>query len=282
MADSTIEIRVLCTLEEYQAAERLQQAIWQMPDHLEVVPLPLLVTAQKNGGLVLGAFDRAQPVGMLFGFLGRTADGLPKHCSHMMGVLPSYRGRGIGRLLKQRQQELVQAQGIDLITWTYDPLETANALLNISRLGAICRTYLRNVYGEMSDELNRGLPTDRFEVEWWANNNCYTSLRVGARIGMESHPIYANQITSSPAGFPVPGDWQLVEQSYATINVPGNFQQLKAHDLDLAQAWRLHTRTVYEAYFAAGFVVIDFKRSDQGDRTGQYLLTRLQQATSST
>jgi predicted GNAT superfamily acetyltransferase len=174
-------------------------------------------------------------------------------------------------------------------------------MLNIGRLGVICRTYLRNVYGEMSDELNRGLPTDRFEVEWWADSSSPYSPRDSAaephRSYLEHIPntarevrapllgeapeeapagfLPANEIVPSPLGLPAPGRWQIVEGQGAAVAVPGNFQRLKARDLDLAQAWRLHSRAVFEAYFAAGFVVIDFLRRGTGDDSiGVYLLAR--------
>ena len=92
--------------------------------------------------------------------------------------------RGIGLQLKTAQREAVLAQGIELITWTYDPLESRNAYLNIQKLGAICKLYRRNEYGDMLDELNQGMPSDRFEVEWWIN-----SRRVSQRVDYELQEI---------------------------------------------------------------------------------------------
>src|SRR6185436_11873728 len=105
------------------------------------------------------------------GFLG-TTDGPAsrpamtrlKHCSHQLGVLPAYRDQDIGYRLKLAQRDWVNLQGVRLITWTYDPLESRNARLNIARLGAVCRTYRREPYGVMEDTLNAGVPADRFQV----------------------------------------------------------------------------------------------------------------------
>ncbi|MDQ5850812.1 MAG: hypothetical protein M3380_01845, partial [Chloroflexota bacterium] len=179
MSTTEIVVRHLEAIDEVRRVEALQREIWQMPGDREVVPLHLLVTAQKNGGLLLGAFSGEELAGFLFGFLGRTADGRWKHCSHMLGVLAPYRGRGIGETLKAHQRAFVMEQGLDLITWTYDPLESVNAFLNIGKLGAICRTYLRNVYGDLRDELNRGLPTDRFQVDWWLRSARVASRFIG-------------------------------------------------------------------------------------------------------
>ncbi|MGD9316090.1 MAG: GNAT family N-acetyltransferase, partial [Anaerolineae bacterium] len=127
-------IRPLESIAEFHACEALQRRVWVLPDDLEVVPLHLLLTAQRNGGLVLGAFDGGELVGFLFGFPAYDQDGRPKHCSHMMGVDPDCQGAGIGYQLKLAQREFALAQGLDLVTWTYDPLESRNAYLNIHKL----------------------------------------------------------------------------------------------------------------------------------------------------
>lgn len=161
-------IRTLDTHDEYYRSEAAQRAIWQITDDTAVVPLHVLITAQKNGGLVACAFDSEDRViGFVFGFLGFTASGRVKHCSHLMGVLPELRRSGVGEAIKRFQYEYVLKQGIDLITWTFDPLEGVNANLNIAKLRTVTRTYYPNLYDVMLDSLNAGIPTDRFEVEWW-------------------------------------------------------------------------------------------------------------------
>ena len=172
MAD--FSIRSLKTIDEFHAAEDLQRVAWGS-DELDIVPLHLLLTAAKNGGVVLGAFAQDQLVGFVFGFLGTSDRYGPeapaavklKHCSHQLGVLPEWQSRGVGYALKVAQREAVRAQNLRLITWTFDPLESKNAHLNITKLGAVCNTYLRDYYGELHDDLNRGLATDRFQVDWW-------------------------------------------------------------------------------------------------------------------
>ena len=166
MTTTILPIHPLSTHGEIRAVEQLQREVWGLPD-VEVVPLHVLLTAAKNGGLLLGAFDGATLAGFVFGFPGLTPDGKLKHCSHMAGVHPAYRNRGLGYSLKLAQRQHVLAQGIDLITWTFDPLETRNASLNFHKLGAVCNTYIPNLYGEMRDGLNAGLPSDRFQVDWW-------------------------------------------------------------------------------------------------------------------
>lgn len=284
-----IEIRPIQTHAEYRAVEELQRAVWRL-DAAETVPTHLLLTAHKNGGLLLGAFARSpagsgeQLVGFVFGFLGASqpAPGRLKHCSHMAGVHPDYRDQNLGYRLKLAQRQHVLAQGIDLITWTFDPLESRNAHLNFHKLGAVSRTYLPNLYGDMRDGLNASLPSDRLQVEW-----PIASQRVARRLHGESQPAGAALAELRAAGVaalnePLAGGGDLLRPSPVLapdslparpagvlLCVPRTFQAIKAADMSLAAAWRLHTRALFEAAFAGGYVATDFLL--EGDR-GYYLL----------
>ncbi len=165
-------IRLLDTAKDLTAVESLQCLVWPGND-LEIVPVHMLLAIVHGGGLAIGAFDNDILVGFAFGFPGIdiTSQGLQyRHCSHMAGVHPDYRDTGIGFKLKRAQWQMVRQQGCDRITWTYDPLQSRNANLNIAKLGAVCNTYRPNYYGELRDGLNVGLPTDRFQVDWWVNS----------------------------------------------------------------------------------------------------------------
>ena len=161
-----IAIRPITDVTDLSQVEAIQRDVWDLPDDLMIVPIHMLKAVASFGGVLLGAYTHeGDVVGFVFGFLA-VHHGLYSHHSHMMGVLPAYRDRGIGRLLKLAQREAVLAQGLDTISWTYDPLESRNAHLNINKLGAVCHTYVRDMYGEMVDGLNAGLPSDRFLVQW--------------------------------------------------------------------------------------------------------------------
>ena len=160
-----IVLRRLESLEELKAVQRLERTVWGM----DPIPLHQTLTAVKNGGLLLGGFHNDRLVGFCYAFPG--FDGKRTYlCSHMMGVEPAYRGIGLGKRMKWDQRKWALSMGYSLITWTFDPLESINASLNLNALRAICDTYIENCYGEMDDELNRGLPTDRFQVEWWIDS----------------------------------------------------------------------------------------------------------------
>lgn len=283
-----IEIRPLRTVEEARQCEELQRLAWGMDD-LEVVPLSMLITAAKNGGQLLGAYEGGRLIGFTFGFLGaRSAQqpGLPvrhrlKLCSHMTAVLPEYRDRGIGYALKLAQRDHALDLGLDLVTWTYDPLEGRNAALNIGKLGAVCNTYLRNIYGEMNDALNAGLPTDRFQVDWWI-----ASQRVKIRLSGQRPRLSYDLVTSGGAqtlslaafasdGTPWPSAWEQPTGLMVLVEIPANFQAIKRHDIALAHAWRQHARDLFEACFAAGYIVTDFLHETvAGWPRNFYILTR--------
>jgi predicted GNAT superfamily acetyltransferase len=258
----TITIRPFQTLDEYAAAEQLQAEVWGMTGGVEVVPTHLLLTAQMHGGLVLGAFDDAageRLVGFVFGFAGLLPDGSVKHCSHMAAVAPDCRDRHIGYRLKLAQRERVLAQGIRLIVWTYDPLEPRNANLNLHKLGGVVRKYYRNLYGELSEALSAGLPTDRLQVEWHVAGAHVAAALDGTRPHLA--PAELRAAGAVVVDGPQPGAGERVLPHLAgqrlLLAVPADFQAIKAADPGLARAWRTHTRAVFEAAFASGYAATD-------------------------
>jgi predicted GNAT superfamily acetyltransferase len=280
----TLNIHLLETPQEMSAVEELQRQVWPGSE-TDVLPAHLLITAVHNGGLVLGAFEDDRLVAFVFGFAGleSTPDGpRPKHCSHMAGVHPDYRDRGLGFALKRAQWQMVRHQGLDHITWTYDLLLSRNAFLNIARLGAVCSTYRRSEYGEMRDGLNAGLPSDRFQVDWWLNTHRVErrlskrprpALKLSHLTRVGVRPLY--DLQAGPDGWPRPPehvpplDYQLL-----AAEIPTDFMALKAADFALARDWRFFAREFYETAFAKGYIVTDFvfDRGHEAPRS-LYILT---------
>jgi predicted GNAT superfamily acetyltransferase len=271
MSASNIRIRALTTPGEMKDVEELQRRVWP-GDETEVVPAHMLTAIAHAGGVLLGAYDGEALVGMVLGFLGTDSDSPDrvamarlKHCSHMLAVDPSRRDQSIGFALKLGQRQVVGRQGIRLITWTYDPLMSRNAHLNIRRLGAVCRTYLRELYGEMRDGLNAGLASDRFQVDWWITSN-----RVVSRLDSQRPPLdlahfleagaqKINPAALGPDDLPRPSEsFEPPSSALALVEIPPDFQGLKTRDMNLARAWRQHTREIFETAFAAGYIVTDF------------------------
>ncbi len=163
------EIRIidLTTLDQFHGALLLQKSIWAFEDDTDLLPHRFFVVAVKVGGQAFGAYEGDTMVAFLLAIPGLKPGGHPYLHSHMMGVLPDYQNLGLGRRLKMRQRDDALARGIDLIEWTFDPLELKNAWFNLEGLGAVIRRYVRNQYGFSSSALQSGLPTDRCVAEWW-------------------------------------------------------------------------------------------------------------------
>ncbi len=282
---SPYSIRLLETVEEMHAIENLIAEIWDGGAE-DIVPSHILVAIIHNGGVALGAFEDEKMIGFVFGFPGFTQSPQgqdPKHCSHQMGVLPAYRGRDIGFALKKAQWKMVRQQGLSRITWTFDPLLSKNAYLNIARLGAVCNTYKREEYGEMIDRLNAGIASDRFQVDWWLNTRRVTQhLDSENRIalGLENYQKADAQILYTPETdvdlgllFP-PKTSARPEKKILLLQIPLDYQTLRSENLSLAQDWRFFTREVFENSFNAGYIVTDFiyDRSEKKPRSF-YVLT---------
>src|ERR1700736_5724038 len=242
-------MRLLRTADEFAACEAMSRDIWGAAER-NVVPRELLLTMQHNGGLVHGAFLTDGPmVGFCFAFVGMR-DGQLRLCSHQLGVSPAFRGSGIGIALKQAQQRDALRLGYELVTWTFDPLEARNAYINLHRLGCIARLYDRNHYGAMEDELNRGLPSDRFEAEWW--------LRRQTPAIASGEPLVLLRVGAS--GEPVREAYELSTGANALIAVPPDFQAIKRASPELALRWRMESRAAFEAVLGAQLISIDFRR----------------------
>jgi len=255
----TILIRPCETFEELDACVQLQIDTWGYADG-DVIPRRVFTVARRIGGQVIGAFDLSlsqkdsEQGGNLVGFAmalpgARSGnDGAPRAYlhSHMLAVKAAYRNDGVGRRLKLYQRIEALGRGIDLMEWTFDPLEIKNSFLNIHRLGAIVRTYTPNFYGVSSSRLQGGLPTDRLHAEWYLR-----SPHVEAALsGTSREP-------------------RIIEE---TILVPCTIQEWKSSEENLSRALAVQTknRLRFEAAFSRGLTVTGF-RTDP-DRNGIFEL----------
>lgn len=236
-----IEIRQLFELSEFGEVLNLQKVIWGFSD-IELLPLRFLVVVSKIGGHVFGAYDGSGMVGFCFALPGVKDGGLPYLHSHMLGVLPQYHNAGIGRRLKMRQREDALVRGIELIEWTFDPLELKNAFFNVERLGAIVRRYSENQYGVTASPLHGGLPTDRCIAEWWIN-----SPRVRTVLAGRPH----------------------IHGEVERIAYPADIARIRAEERDRAREVQQANASKFLDAFARGLAVTGFERSDN---EGTYLL----------
>jgi predicted GNAT superfamily acetyltransferase len=263
-----IEIRSLCQIEELEDVRKLEGEIWG--DGVSI-PTHQTLTAVKNGGLVLGAYDGRQLVGFQYSFPGFNGK-LVYLCSHMLGIDVGYRSKGIGEKLKYRQREEARKLGYSLITWTYDPLESINGYLNIAKLGGISSTYIANCYGEMDDLLNSGIPSDRFLVEWSIQQEKENDQiqEMDLKIVTEESLI---QWTIDKDGLPLPSKTLSLPEKLreiAYVAIPKDFQKIRETNSKLAIEWRLKTRTIFSDLFEQGWQVSGFIKNISKEIPVQY------------
>jgi chorismate synthase len=267
-----ITYRDLTTLEAFAGVVDLEREIWG-PGYDEVVPVPILAVTVMRGGILIGAFDAIRMIGFVYSLPG-IKRGKPTQWSHMAGVLEAYRSDGVGYQLKILQRERTLAMGLDLIEWTYDPLQAMNAHLNFAKLGVIAEEYEVNVYGTSSSPLHKGNPTDRLVAEWAVRD-----ARVEERL-RGTAPL-APVLTVEPAGRAMPaGEWMepaaldpALEAKRISVEIPTGFGQMLSAAPDLALEWRMATRGLFSAYFARGYRAVEFFL-DRPSRKGTYLLVR--------
>jgi predicted GNAT superfamily acetyltransferase len=239
---SALTTRALTAVDEFQEAVKVQQKVWGFADN-ELLPVRLFVVATKIGGQVFGTFDGDRLIAFCIAIPGiKKASDCYLH-SHMLGVLPEYWNRGIGRTLKLAQREEAMSRGIDLMEWTFDPLEIKNAYFNMERLGAIVRRYVLNQYGTTTSHLHGGLPTDRCVAEWHMQSHWVKETLAGRK----PHHIHIE----------------------ARIEVPANISELRVNDVKRAKEIQSHVTDSFLSCFDQGLAVTAVELTES---TGTYLL----------
>ena len=250
-----VEVRLLRSLEEFRECERIQKAVWGNVG----VSSELLGVTQKYGGVVLGAAAGGRIVGFLYAFLARRRRRLI-HWSHLMAVEPGFRDQGLGFRMKLAHRRLALAEGIRSICWTYDPLESRNAALNIGRLGARVDEYVENCYGRFPSRIEKGWPSDRLVVDWRiASAAVARHLEARPRVSVGRAAPSANPTRLNARGLVENRKLDLdLSAPRVAVEIPANTDEIRAKDLALAARWRFETRRVFQRYFARGYRVVDF------------------------
>jgi len=241
VALDSLTLRTCHTVGEFRQALALQKEVWGFAD-AELVPVRLFVVGEKVGGHVIGAYEGSEMVAFAYAIPG-LRNGRSYLHSHMLAVREQYRNAGLGRRIKLFQRELALEQGVELIEWTFDPLEIKNSFFNLERLGAIARRYVVNQYGITSSPLQGGLPTDRLVAEWW----------------LRSRRVEAVLKTGQPP--PAVAD--------ARVEVPAEIYQWKAAPEQRARAAEVQgrNRDLLQAHFSGGRCVLGYERDAKGNGT---------------
>lgn len=263
-----IKIRHLHSVAELEKARQLENIVW---GEKESIPVHQTLTSSQNGGFLLGAFIDSKLVGFQYSFPGYDGNSIYL-CSHILAVDPRYRNCGIGERLKNAQWEESQKRGYAFISWTFDPLESANGYLNIGKLGAECSEYMENCYGELDDYLNSNFPTDRFVVKWTNLKQKNPPERekkerqveklnvVGFRLNEDGMPVIEQVKTFHPG------------QSNIAVAIPNAIQQIKEKAPQIALDWRLKTRELFTRLFNEGWELEDFMKGHNAHAVHYYIL----------
>lgn len=242
----TLTLRPLTSDADYAACVQLERKTWG-EDFAELVPPSILMISQKVGGVSAGAFTASGELwAMVYGLTG-LKDGKPFHWSHMLAVDPAARGLGLGREMKYYQADCLKQIGVSLISWTFEPLESLNANLNINRLGALPVDYLLDVYGSGDTSgLHAGIGTDRYVV-LWDTENTHDAAAHAARFNG------AEVIVNTQDGEPRTDAFDLPDLPRLRIEIPKSIQEAKHARPGLGRAWRDSTRRALQHYLAQGY-----------------------------
>ncbi len=249
-----ITIRPPASVEEYRSCQDAQRLAWGITQDGYVIPVATMIGAQHHGGLVLGAFlPDGRAVGLSFAFLGRVGGQICLY-SQLTGVVPDYQGHGLGGEMKQVQWDYARDQGIGLLAWSFDPLQSGNAHFNLNRLGATSGTFHANMYGLRSDALNANVPTDRLIAEWstrprtprvLSKDEAASTPRIVAGDGLDA-------LNSRPPT--------------VLVEIPESINDLRKASPEQAERWRSGVEAAFRKAFASGYRAVGFHREDDPRR----------------
>ncbi|MGG1658040.1 GNAT family N-acetyltransferase [Brevibacillus sp. NRS-1366] len=246
----SVECRVLTHMDEMKAANQLIQEVWGSSNGIS--PYLLLANSQV-GGLVLGGFVEDKLIGISYGFPCMDGTDILLY-SHLLAVDPDYRGLKVGTMLKAFQANMARERGFTAIRWTFDPLESRNAHLNICKLGATSQIYKVNFYGEMADLLNAGSPTDRLLVEWDLRES---RIEPGLQ-ELEAYQQVASVEWDHQEQVPVCKGWLQQQGDFVKIPIPTDTQWLKEKSPEVLLSWRLQVRDMLLHYFQQQYRIQGF------------------------
>ena len=233
--------------EELTACTELQQEVFALPD-IEISPVRHLVVTKNAGGFTLGAFAENKLVGFVLSVPG--FDGGERFFySHMMAVAADYQSHGIGAKLKWAQREKALYENVNVIKWTFQPVQARNAFFNLEKLGAIVRRYKPNFYGTdyvASNESSQktGLDSDRLFAEWNLESEKVKKLSKGEK-------------------FVETGD------VVRTIEIPNDWNSLLKDDAEFAKSEQMRVKSEFVNAFTEKLICRSFVRDENNPK---YLL----------
>jgi predicted GNAT superfamily acetyltransferase len=241
MPDADVVIRECVSVEDFQRCIELERAVWK-DDDIGIMPIRLYMISKACKAPTIGAFDESgQLVGFVHTMLALIGCNVVYH-SHLAAVLEGHRHKDIGYRMKLAQREFALQAGIPLIIWTFDPLQSRNAHLNINKLGAIIRRYEVNYYTEgISAVFDSGVPADRIFAEWWVRSPYVEATIAGNR----------------PQ---IPGE-------VSTLTIPDDINAVRARSIEDHLKWRLRVREDFLRETATGKIARGFERDRENAKS---------------
>ena len=260
---SNFAIRSFETTEEFRECFRFQEEVWGA-GFSERVAVAVLKVSQRLGGITAGAYDEhGRLAGFVYGMTG-VESGEIVHWSDMLAVRRDLQDSGLGVRLKAYQRERLLEMGITRVHWTFDPLESKNAHLNLNKLGAVAHEYVQDMYGETDSPLHRGIGTDRLVPTWTLDSERVLCRLVkghsGPEPGADEGAVPAFEVVEKH-GLPMPTEPDLaLEAPCVLVPIPTSVQEIKGKSLNAAVQWRHATRAVLASLLARGYEVRELYR----------------------
>jgi predicted GNAT superfamily acetyltransferase len=227
-----MHLRQIIGIVEQELALNIFDRVWSSNNSSQI-PRNLLQAMVHSGSYLSGAFIDGKCVGAAFAFPATTG-GLHLH-SHMTAVLHEYRDQGVGYALKIDQWHWAKKNNYPEISWTFDPLVSRNAKLNLIKLGVDISSYHPNFYGEMPDALNAGDESDRLMVRWKV---------------VRENPVQRELILT-----PKPND--------ILIQIPADIVAIRSRDREENLRWRRKVREQFLQAFEKGGQVVGFSANSE-------------------
>lgn len=228
-------IRLINKIDEFNELLILQKEVWGLKD-IDVVPSILFKSVTGltgQNGIVLGYFIENK----IAGYLLTIPTSNPREVlGFMLAVSKNHQHKGIGYKLNLKLREIMLANNVEKVLWTFDPLESVNAHLYLRKLGGVITRYFLDYYGSINSLVHKELTTDRVKVEWNIRD-IYIEERIAREVKSDSY----HQTISNYA-----------QAKY--VEVPLNIQSLKENNLTEAVEWRTKTRKIFE------YIIEDQKR----------------------
>lgn len=252
-------MRALSSHDDLAEARAIWDAVWPPAPGATEVSQNLLRAIEHAGGYVGGAFEGARMVGSCLAILGRSRADTSWHShlhSHIAATLPGFADRGIGTSLKLHQRAWALSQGIDRITWTFDPLVRRNARLNLTKLGARGVEYIVDFYGAMDDPLNAGDASDRLLVRWDLASAGVADALSGRSPAMSVEQWQARGAARLLVATSEGPQLQPTSSPVVLVAAPDDIVDIRRADPARATLWRQQVRAALEPVLRAGGRVV--------------------------